>query len=140
MTDTPSLSRRALLGLMAATGAAAVLAPSLGRAQAGPPLTRPIPSSGEALPAVGLGSWITFNVGDDPVLRDECADVMAAFFEAGGRMIDSSPMYGSSQAVIAVSGRAAASVKDRLAGLRPAIRSSTRWNSLFVPGRSMLPA
>ncbi|UEM03321.1 aldo/keto reductase [Skermanella rosea] len=100
MTETPSLSRRALLGLMAATGAAAVLAPSLGRAQAGPPLTRPIPSSGEALPAVGLGSWITFNVGDDPVLRDECADVMAAFFEAGGRMIDSSPMYGSSQAVI----------------------------------------
>ena len=52
------------------------------------------------IPAVGLGTWITFNVGDDPVLRDECADVMAAFFEAGGRMIDSSPMYGSSQPVI----------------------------------------
>lgn len=61
---------------------------------------RPIPSSGEAIPAVGLGTWITFNVGDDPVLRDECADVMAAFFEAGGRLIDSSPMYGSSQPVI----------------------------------------
>ena len=52
------------------------------------------------MPIVGLGTWITFNVGDDPVLRDECADVMAAFFEAGGRMIDSSPMYGSSQPVI----------------------------------------
>ena len=51
-------------------------------------------------PAVGLGTWITFNVGDDPVLRDECAEVMAAFFAAGGRMIDSSPMYGSSQPVI----------------------------------------
>ncbi len=47
-----------------------------------------------------LGTWITFNVGGDPVLRDECASVMAAFFEAGGRMIDSSPMYGSSQPVI----------------------------------------
>lgn len=49
---------------------------------------------------VGLGSWITFNVGDDPVLRDECAEVIRAFFAAGGRLIDSSPMYGSSQAVI----------------------------------------
>ncbi|WP_158047609.1 aldo/keto reductase [Skermanella pratensis] len=100
MTLTPKLSRRSLLGLMTAAGAVAVLAPSSGRAQAEPPTTRPIPSSGESIPAVGLGSWITFNVGDDPVLRDECADVMAAFFEAGGRMIDSSPMYGSSQAVI----------------------------------------
>ncbi len=63
------------------------------------PLTRTIPSTGEAIPAVGLGTWITFNVGDDPVLRDECADVIAAFFEVGGRMIDSSPMYGSSQPV-----------------------------------------
>ncbi|HET9536467.1 MAG TPA: aldo/keto reductase, partial [Mesorhizobium sp.] len=52
---------------------------------------RIIPSSGEAIPAVGLGTWITFNVGDDPVLRNECVAVMAAFFEAGGRMIDSSP-------------------------------------------------
>ncbi|WP_287324420.1 aldo/keto reductase [Mesorhizobium sp.] len=61
---------------------------------------RAVPSSGEMLPAVGLGTWITFNVGDDPVLRDECAEVMAAFFAAGGRMIDSSPMYGSSQPAI----------------------------------------
>jgi diketogulonate reductase-like aldo/keto reductase len=49
---------------------------------------------------MGLGTWITFNVGNDPVLRDECAAVMAAFFEGGGRMIDSSPMYGSSQPTI----------------------------------------
>ena len=62
--------------------------------------TRIVPSSGEAIPAIGLGSWITFNVGDDPVLRDECADVMDAFFQGGGRLIDSSPMYGSAQSVI----------------------------------------
>lgn len=65
-----------------------------------PPIMRTIPSSGEAVPAVGLGTWITFNVGDDSVLRDECADVIAAFFQAGGRMIDCSPMYGSSQPVV----------------------------------------
>ncbi|MGE0240217.1 MAG: aldo/keto reductase [Parvibaculaceae bacterium] len=82
-----------------ASGAAFALVGSAGGATP-EPLLRTIPSSGETLPAIGLGSWITFNVGDDPVLRDECAEVMAAFFAAGGRMIDSSPMYGSAQPVI----------------------------------------
>lgn len=61
---------------------------------------RPIPSTGETIPAVGLGSWITFNVGNDRVARAACADVMRAFIDAGGRLIDSSPMYGSAQGVI----------------------------------------
>ncbi len=63
-------------------------------------LTRAIPSSGEQIPLVGLGSWITFNVGRDPEARAECAEVMRAFFAGGGRFIDSSPMYGSAQDVI----------------------------------------
>lgn len=63
-------------------------------------MARSIPKTGEALPLVGLGTWITFNVGDDSVLMDECAAVIAAFFEGGGRMIDCSPMYGSSQPTI----------------------------------------
>ena len=96
----PPLSRRKLLGSAAAAGAAALLAPAAAVSQPARILTRPIPSSAEALPVVGLGSWITFNVGDDKVARDACAQVMGAFFEAGGRMIDSSPMYGSSQKVI----------------------------------------
>jgi diketogulonate reductase-like aldo/keto reductase len=103
MTRHPTLGRRALLAMMAAGGAAAMLAPALSSAQtdrSGRPGLRTIPSTGEQVPAVGLGTWITFNVGDDSALRDECADVMAAFFQAGGRMIDSSPMYGSSQEVI----------------------------------------
>nr|WP_246105211.1 aldo/keto reductase [Rhodoligotrophos appendicifer] len=77
-----------------------MLLPSGLHAQTVIPDARRIPSSGEEIPAVGLGTWITFNVGDDPVLRDECAEVMAAFFAAGGAMIDSSPMYGSSQPVV----------------------------------------
>ncbi|HWI83053.1 aldo/keto reductase [Ramlibacter sp.] len=64
------------------------------------PLTRAIPSSGDLLPLVGLGSWITFNVGNDPPARAACAEVMRHFLAAGGRLIDSSPMYGSSQGVI----------------------------------------
>ncbi len=91
-------TRRTLLAGAAALGASALASPL--RAQSAQVAMRPIPSSGETIPAVGLGTWITFNVGDDPVLRDECAAVMAAFFAAGGRMIDSSPMYGSSQPVI----------------------------------------
>jgi diketogulonate reductase-like aldo/keto reductase len=63
-------------------------------------LTRTIPSSGEVLPVVGLGTWITFNVGNDAVARAERAEVMRRFFDDGGRMIDCSPMYGSSQPVI----------------------------------------
>jgi len=52
------------------------------------------------IPRVGLGSWITFNVGNDLELLDESSAVIKAFFAAGGRMIDSSPMYGSAQPTI----------------------------------------
>jgi diketogulonate reductase-like aldo/keto reductase len=88
-----------LIGAMAG-GAAAFLLRPLWALERTVPITRPIPSSGEQIPVVGLGTWITFNVGDDAELRDECAAVMRAFFRAGGRVIDSSPMYGSSQPVI----------------------------------------
>ncbi|HSA57242.1 MAG TPA: aldo/keto reductase [Gemmatimonadaceae bacterium] len=95
------LTRRAVLASVARAAGGALLAPLLARAQQdGPPITRPIPSTGEALPVIGLGSWITFNVGRDARGRARCADVMRAFFQSGGRMIDSSPMYGSSQEVI----------------------------------------
>jgi len=91
-------NRRRVLQGFAAMAAAGL--PDRSRAQGAAPARKPIPSTGEAIPIVGLGTWITFNVGDDSVLRAECADVMDAFFEAGGRVIDSSPMYGSSQDVI----------------------------------------
>jgi diketogulonate reductase-like aldo/keto reductase len=93
------LSRRAAVGAIAAGAAAIALRPLSALARAAP-ATKPIPSTGERLPVIGLGTWITFNVGDDRELRDECTAVMRAFFQEGGRVIDSSPMYGSSQAVI----------------------------------------
>ena len=93
------IDRRALLRSLAAAGATSLF-PRFAPAQSAPFLTRQIPSSGEQVPLVGLGSWITFNVGNDPVARNSCAEVMRAFFAGGGRMIDSSPMYGSSQDVI----------------------------------------
>jgi diketogulonate reductase-like aldo/keto reductase len=63
-------------------------------------ISKPIPSSGEAMPVIGLGSSRTFNVGDDIAARNTCTEVIRHFLDAGGRMLDSSPMYGSSQPVI----------------------------------------
>jgi len=76
-----------------------LLAPFAGSAAALPHL-RTIPKSGESIPAIGMGSWLTFDVGEDEWLREERCEVLKAFFGQGGRLIDSSPMYGSSEAVI----------------------------------------
>ncbi|WP_211567113.1 aldo/keto reductase [Microbulbifer marinus] len=69
-------------------------------AEAGGLLTKPIPSSGKALPVIGLGTWRTFNVGNDPELLHARSEVVRAFFDNGGGLIDSSPMYGSAPDVI----------------------------------------
>jgi diketogulonate reductase-like aldo/keto reductase len=100
LEDRMWTTRRTFVQASLAATAAAPLLPVFLHAEGGSPIRRPIPSTREEIPIVGLGTWITFNVGDDPALRNECAGVMAAFFEAGGRMIDSSPMYGSSQPVV----------------------------------------
>lgn len=94
-------TRRRLLQCLAAAGATSFLASrGLIAAPPAPLILRKIPSSGELLPVVGLGSWITFNVGSDRVARDQRATVLGAFLDSGGLLIDSSPMYGSSQEVI----------------------------------------
>lgn len=59
-------------------------------------LTRPIPSSGEPLPVIGLGTWQTFDVADAEPLRP----LMARFAERGARLVDSSPMYGRAEAAV----------------------------------------
>jgi diketogulonate reductase-like aldo/keto reductase len=100
MKPSINLKRRTILRALAATGASALFWPIIASGKQSEIITKPIPSSGETLPIVGLGSWITFNVGNDPVARNACAEVMRNFFDHGGRMIDSSPMYGSSQQVI----------------------------------------
>jgi len=65
-----------------------------------PLLTRAIPNSGERLPVIGMGSWLTFDVRDDEAARDRRREVLQTFFDSGGAIVDSSPMYGSSQEVI----------------------------------------
>ena len=63
-------------------------------------MEKAIASSGEALPVIGAGTWQTFDVGDDPAARTALREVLKTFVELGGRVIDSSPMYGSSESVL----------------------------------------
>ncbi|WP_430010398.1 aldo/keto reductase [Methylophaga lonarensis] len=83
-------------------GLAASMLPSWSLLAAGTQshLHKPYSSHDKTLPVIGLGTWRTFNVGSDPHLLDARAEVVEAFFELGGGMIDSSPMYGSAPDVM----------------------------------------
>jgi diketogulonate reductase-like aldo/keto reductase len=85
--------RRALL---AALMAGSIVKPVMAETSL---ISRKIPSSGEALPVIGVGTWQTFDAGDDPAARAPLAEVLKLFAQAGGGIVDSSPMYGSSEAV-----------------------------------------
>jgi aryl-alcohol dehydrogenase-like predicted oxidoreductase len=63
-------------------------------------LQRPIPTSGELLPAVGLGTYSTFDVGNSAAERANLKEVLRLFVQHGGKLVDSSPMYGSSESVV----------------------------------------
>src|SRR5574340_1384366 len=95
-------TRRCALKLIG--GATALLAmPELGAAAAAAPagmLKRPIPRSGELLPAVGLGTWQTFDVGPGDAARAELREVLRQLPALGGSVVDSSPMYGESERVV----------------------------------------
>ena len=97
--DMPAQQRRQFLQWLAGLGAVTALAPGF----AAPKLTtikKAVPASGEKIPVIGMGSWLTFDVGDDQTARATRVQVLQAFFDQGGALIDSSPMYGSAQEVI----------------------------------------
>jgi diketogulonate reductase-like aldo/keto reductase len=91
---TASMSRREALTLI---GAAALAPYAWGKTS--PMLTKPIPSSKEAIPVIGLGTWQTFDVGGSESARKPLADVLSLFVQLGGTVVDSSPMYGQSESV-----------------------------------------
>jgi len=87
-----------------------------------PLITRLIPSTGERLPVIGLGTWQTFDVGGDAQARGPLRGVLSAMAEDGAKLIDSSPMYGSSESVV---GELVAAL-----GLRPQLFLATKvWTS-----------
>ena len=92
--------RRDFVSMCGALSASAALGVRPVAAQGSSPITRAIPSSGERLPVIGMGSWITFHVGNDEAERGIRVEVLRQFFSRGGALIDSSPMYGYSEEVI----------------------------------------
>ena len=95
------LTRRKMLEMLGAGVLAAGLPSCRALAAEGLPLIRnAIPATGEKLTVIGMGTWRTFNVGNDARLRDARTRVLEALFAGGGEMVDSSPMYGSSQEVL----------------------------------------
>ena len=63
-------------------------------------LRRPIPGLGGTVPVIGMGTWLTFDVGDEPGEAAVRREVLRRFFAAGGGMIDSSPMYGRAETLL----------------------------------------
>lgn len=95
-----SITRRTAMRWLGGSALALGLTPGSSWGKPNERITKPIPGSGEKLPVIGMGTWQTFNVGQDPVLRKDRTQVLKAFFDEGGGMVDSSPMYGSSQQVL----------------------------------------
>lgn len=98
--------------------------PLIGKEQSPQLITRAIPSSGERIPVIGMGTWQTFDVGRSATARARLLPVLQAFFTSGGRLIDSSPMYGSSEPVVG----------DLLKQVspRPALFAASK---VWIPGR-----
>jgi aryl-alcohol dehydrogenase-like predicted oxidoreductase len=111
------LSRRELALLPAAAAAAAMLAPAASGQSAAPLIMRPIPSTGERLPAVGLGTAAVFD-SDDAATRQKAAAVIHALVANGGSLIDTASSYGDAESVI---GEVSAP-----AGLRPKLFIATK--------------
>jgi aryl-alcohol dehydrogenase-like predicted oxidoreductase len=93
------MNRRQFLQGLGVTALAACLPPGV-QAGTGGAITKAIPGTGEMLPVIGMGSARTFDVGDDPDERAPLLKVLQAFFDYGGMLIDSSPMYGNAEQVI----------------------------------------
>ena len=118
---TTGMTRRGLFRMVAAGATVLAGGGALGAATQAQ-LKRAIPRSGELLPAIGLGTWQTFDVGPRAPERAELKEVLRLFVDLGGSVVDSSPMYGEAERVV---GDLAAEL-----GIRPRLFLATKvWTS-----------
>jgi diketogulonate reductase-like aldo/keto reductase len=94
------MTRRAATKLIGGATAGFLLPAGRIRAESSTMLTRAIPSSGEKLPVIGLGTWNVFDVDLTPANEEQLGNVLSLFVKLGGRVIDSSPMYGRAEEVV----------------------------------------
>ncbi len=97
--DATEFTRREALRLLLAAGAS-LAAGRVAAAPADRQLMRPIPKTGEQIPAVGLGTSRTFEVDASETARTGPREVLKLFAEHGGRVVDTSPMYGEAETVV----------------------------------------
>jgi len=93
------MNRRQLLQFLSLAPVLTVLSNKTHAANT-PIIEKKIPSSGESIPVIGMGTWISFNVGNSIQARNDRTEVLKTFFDMGGSMVDSSPMYGSAEEVM----------------------------------------
>jgi hypothetical protein len=138
--ETTRMSRRAAVRIISG-GVAALAGLRLGHAwasgvePASSILLRRIPSSDETLPVIGLGTWQTFDVEPRSAERRPLEQVLQAFTELGGRLVDTSPMYGRSEEVL---GEITATLQLRnnslsrpRCGLRESSKAFGKWKTRF---------
>lgn len=94
------ISRRRFILALGAMAAGAAFAPRRLLAGGRTPVKKAIPSSGEQLPVIGMGTSRTFDAGGGAAEMDLLAEVLQAFFDNGGTVIDTSPMYGAAETVV----------------------------------------
>jgi diketogulonate reductase-like aldo/keto reductase len=135
-------TRRKFLKALSVLGIAGTTLPSPLAAQPRTPIRRAIPSSGELLPVIGLGTSRTFEVGAGEAARAPLAEVVKTFFGQGGALIDSSPMYGSAEEVLGdllrrvpPGGRLFAATKVWTDGKEAGIAQMERSRGLWGVGR-----
>ena len=100
MNNSSKFNRRSFLKYLASLGAALYLPPAKLFGSYRATIKRIVPSTQQSIPVIGMGSWITFDVGNDTNAIAKRTQVLQRFFDHGGGVIDSSPMYGSSEKVI----------------------------------------
>jgi len=128
---TDRIDRRTAVKLMAAATAAAIARPATTAVTSRTMATRKVPSSGEEIPVIGMGSSDTFDVGEDAASREGLRGVLQALVDGGGRVIDTSPMYGRAESVLG-------DLIDDL-GLRPKLWLATKvWTRGRTAGAAQI--
>lgn len=131
MTRDPLImNRRAVLKLLGGVAGSALLPVRLW-AEGASLLKRPIPSSGELLPSIGLGTSRVFDVDDSPAARAPLMEVLDSLVGAGGSVVDTSPMYGRAEEVVGDL-MAAGDLRDRI------FVATKVWTSGAASGREQM--
>jgi diketogulonate reductase-like aldo/keto reductase len=96
----PDIARRTLLKVICTAAALLNMPPGIAQTAGSRRIVKKIPGTGEELMAVGMGTSRTFDAGDDTELRAQLQEVLQTFFDQGGQVIDTSPMYGTAETVV----------------------------------------